>query len=195
MIKNDSGNVSSAFEILLEEVDAEIEFVNAAGGKAFADREYDRASQVLEYARRVTAFRARVADLQAEWLEVANGSGIEEDMALATDRQNLGRLPRGERTPEIKFREPILRVLADMGGTGNISEVLERVHGIVKSDLKEVDYEPLKSSPDTPRWRNTAQWARLWMVRQGWLRDDSPHGVWDITVAGREALRRGDATS
>ena len=40
MIENDPGNVSSAFEMLLEEIEAEIEFVNGVGAKAFEERDY-----------------------------------------------------------------------------------------------------------------------------------------------------------
>ena len=35
MIENNPSNVSSAFEMLLEEVEAEIDFVNNVGSKAF----------------------------------------------------------------------------------------------------------------------------------------------------------------
>ena len=31
--------------------------------------------------------------------------------------------------------------------------------------MKEVDYDPLASNPDNPRWRNAGQWARNSMVK------------------------------
>jgi hypothetical protein len=55
--------------------------------------------------------------------------------------------------------------------------------------LKEVDYDPLASDPDLPRWRNAAQWARSMMVKEGLLKADSPRGVWEIADKGRAVLQ------
>jgi len=46
--------------------------------------------------------------------------------------------------------------------------------------LKDVDHQPLASDPDLPRWRNTAQWARAAMVREGLIKGDSRRGIWEI---------------
>jgi hypothetical protein len=84
---------------------------------------------------------------------------------------------------------PILRVLAEMGGAGKVADVLERLGKAMKPILKEVDYDPLASSPDNPRWRNAAQWARNSMVHEGLLKADSPRGVWEIADKGRAMLK------
>jgi hypothetical protein len=65
-----------------------------------------------------------------------------------------------------------------------MSQVLDRVLQSMKAVLREVDYEPLASGPDMPRWKNAAQWARNSMVKEGLLRNDSPRGVWQISDAG-----------
>jgi hypothetical protein len=49
----------------------------------------------------------------------------------------------------------------------------------------------LASDPDMPRWRNSAQWARNTMRQEGLLKEDSPHGTWEITDAGRARLTEG----
>jgi restriction system protein len=77
-----------------------------------------------------------------------------------------------------------------MGGSGRMSDVLDRVGELMKPDLKEVDYKPLPSSPESPRWRNSAQWARNSMKHSGLLKKDSPRGVWELTNAGRKRLRQ-----
>jgi len=59
----------------------------------------------------------------------------------------------------------------------------------MKPVLKKVDYDPLASGPDNPRWRNAAQWARNSMIRDGLLKGDSPRGVWEISDKGRAALK------
>jgi hypothetical protein len=101
MIENNPSNVSSGFEMLLEEVEAEIDFFTRIGSRAFESRDFHRA---------------------------------------------------------------------------------------MKPILKDVDHEPLASEPDMPRWRNSAQWARNTMRQEGLLKDDSPHGTWEITDAGRTRL-------
>ena len=60
----------------------------------------------------------------------------------------------------------------------------------LKKSLGPVDFEPLPSSPDVPRWRNTAQWSRNTMVKEGLLRDDSPRGLWQISKAGQQILEK-----
>ena len=189
MIENNPSDVSSAFEMLSEEVEAEIDFVNGVGAKAFGSRDYDKAKEALERAGILTAFRDKVAALRAEWEALAAVAEQAEDEQTRAARRDLGRLRRGLRTPEAAYREPILRVLAEMGGAGRIGDVLERVGQVMKPVLKEVDYDPLASDPDLPRWRNAAQWARNAMVKEGLLKADSPRGIWEITDKGRAVLQ------
>lgn len=189
MIENNPTNVSSAFEMLLEEVEAEIDFVNGVGSKAFGGRDYDKAKEALERSGTLTAFRDRVAALRKEWEHLAAVAEREEDEETRNERRNLGKLRKGLRTPESVYYVPILQVLDQMGGSGKVAEVLERVGQIMKPILKDVDYDPLASSPDNPRWRNAAQWARNSMVNEGLLKADSPRGVWEIADKGRAMLK------
>jgi hypothetical protein len=189
VIENNPTNVSSAFEMLLEEVEAEIDFVNGVGSKAFESRDYDKAKEALERSGTLTAFRDKVAGLRKEWEEMAAVAEREEDEETRAQRRNLGKLRKGQRTPESAYYLPILRVLDQMGGSGKVAEVLERVGKVMKSVLKPVDYAPLASGPDNPRWRNAAQWARNSMIRDGLLKADSPRGVWEISDKGRQTLR------
>ena len=190
MIENNPSNVSSAFEMLLEEVEVEIDFVNNVGSKAFDGRDYDRAREALERAGTLTAFRDKMASLRKEWDEMIAVAESQEDEETKAERRNLGRLRRGLRTPEAQYYGPILQVLVEMDGSGKVADVVDRVGKVMKSILKEVDYDPLVSNPDNPRWRNAAQWARNTMVREGLLKADSPRGVWEISEKGRQLLRK-----
>jgi hypothetical protein len=180
MIENNASNVSSAFEMLLEEVEAEIDFVNGVGARAFEGRDYDRAKESLERSGTLIAFRDRVAALRKEWGGLAAAAEREEDEETRSARANLGKLRKGWRTPTEAYYEPILKALDQMGGSGKVAEVLDRVGQIMKPVLKDVDYQPLASNPDNLRWRNAAQWARNNMVNDGLLKADSPRGVWEI---------------
>jgi hypothetical protein len=112
-------------------------------------------------------------------------------MEARAARRNLGRLRRGLRTREEAYYRPILEALMAPGGSAPMNQVLDRVLQNMRSTLKDVDFEPLASEPDTPRWKNTAQWARNAMVRQGLLRNDSLRGVWEISEAGVRFLHDG----
>ncbi|MCO5044184.1 MAG: winged helix-turn-helix domain-containing protein [Kiritimatiellae bacterium] len=71
--------------------------------------------------------------------------------------------------------------------SGNVSSAFEMLLEEIETE-KDVDHKPLASDPDMPRWRNFAQWARHTMRQEGLLKDDSPHGTWEITDAGRARL-------
>jgi len=162
MIENNPSNISSAFEMLLEEVEAEIDFVNGVGAKALEGRDYDRAKEALERSGVLTALRDKLAALRKDWEQLAAAAERDEDEETRAERRNLGKLRKGLRTPEAAYYKPI---------------------------LKDVDYDPLASGPDNPRWRNAGQWARNSMVNEGLLKRDSPRGIWEITDAGRQVLR------
>ena len=72
-----------------------------------------------------------------------------------------------------------------------MQQILKKVNGAMKDQFRDVDLQPLKSDPNCPRWYNTAQWARNTMVEDGLLKRNSPRGVWEITPAGKEYLRKG----
>ena len=187
----DVTNVVAAFEMLLEQIEIEIDLLGELGESAFAKRDYDAASQLAGSGKAITTFREKVAGLRREWegITTVQAKTAEEDEAIEAERRNLGRLQRGVRTPEEAYYTPILKALVQMGGKVKVSEVLDHVEPILKGTLTSVDYEPLSSNKDMPRWRNAAQWARLTMVNNGLLKSDSARGTWEITDVGRQQVR------
>lgn len=190
MIKNQPLNVSAAFEMLLEEIEAEVEFVNGVGSKAFESSNYEQAREALSLAGQITSFRTRLASLRQEWQTLAVLGEQQESAATKAARQNLGKLRKGLRTPEEAYRKPILESLDELGGQAPLGEVLDLVFRKMKGRLNEYDLQPLASDPDNPRWRNAAQWCRSTLVEEGLLRSDSPRGVWAISAEGRDWLKR-----
>lgn len=183
-------NVSAAFDILLEAMEEEVGLVHRSLAANAEQRNYDEAQSLLDQARNMTEMRRRVASLRNEWSEAfaAQEDVEEEDETTKAARRDLGRLQRGLRTPESEFYTPILKALAELNGSASMSDVLDLVGKEMKSSLKPVDFDPLASEPDTPRWRNTAQWARYSMVQDSLLKDDSKRGVWEISEQGRRFL-------
>lgn len=189
MIENQAQSVSAAFEILLEELEAEVELVNKIGAKAFDSQNYEQAQEALSRGVQITALRDRVAALRTEWQALELIGTQLETPATKAKRQHLGKLRKGLRTPEGSYWVPILQSLIEMGGTASIGDVLDRVYEKMKPSLNEYDLQPLASDPTSPRWRNAAEWARNTMVNEGLLRSDSPRGQWEITSLGREWLK------
>lgn len=183
----DRNEVDIAFEILLEEIEVVANSVKQEGASAFHEGNYERVRQIIEDATRLAEFRAKVKDLQKEWQKKFPDVSEEK-----TERDYQGRLPRGLRTPDDAFREPILRSLMDLGGSAEMNAVLDRVSERMGDQLNEYDAQPLKSDPNSIRWRNTAQWCRHSLVQDGLMKSDSPRGVWEISEAGRKALESGD---
>ena len=98
MIENNPTNVSAAFEILLEEVETEIDFIDRIGAKAFEARDLGKAKEALERAGVIIAFRDRLAAMRKEWDDLAAAEEAQEDEEARRERRNLGRLGRGLRT-------------------------------------------------------------------------------------------------
>jgi restriction system protein len=191
MLHSETTNVQAAFEMLLEEVENEIEFVNEVGAKAFGGRNYGRVDEARQQAVKLTEFREQLANLRQEWnlLSGAFDTADQPEEVVHEERRNLGRLRRGMRTPEDAFRLPILGALVQLGGSGRIGDVLGLVEREMKSQLKEIDYEPLGSNSNMLRWRNTAQWARNALVKEGLMKAHSAHGTWEISEAGRRQIK------
>jgi len=148
-------SVHAAFEILLEEIEADIDVVNQQGSRAFERRDYDDARDVLERVAKITSFREKLDALRSEWSQIAGPTEDDEETQL--HRRDLGRLQRGQRTPEQEYFKPILRSLEELGGSAPLAEVLDCVHDMMNEQLKDVDFQPLASDPALPRWRNAAQ--------------------------------------
>jgi len=180
--------VSAAFEIVLEEIEAVVDSLNQDGAGAFQKGDYDTARGLIEIATRLAEFRGKVRGLQKEWDNIFSTTIPRKP----TKRRRFQRLERGLRTSEDSFRRPILETLVEMGGSAPVNEVLDKIEAKMKNVLNSYDRQPLPSYPNTVRWRNTAQWCRNALVQEGLLKADSPRGVWEISDRGREALKRGE---
>ncbi len=66
MAQNEPTNVLTAFEMLLEEVENEIEFVNTTGAKAFAERDYGHVRRRVPRPSSCPSSRDKTATLRRE---------------------------------------------------------------------------------------------------------------------------------
>ncbi len=188
MAQNGAANALAAFEMLLEEMQAEIDATNKAGSAAFAAHDYEQVHKTVERAQAMSAIRTQLAALRKEWQALGGTPTHREAVPEADGRQRSARLRPGLRTREDAYYRPILQVLTEMGGSGVVDKVLARVEQLMKGVLRPVDYEPIPSDPNVLRWRNGAQWARRTLVKRGYLKANSPIGLWEISDVGRAFL-------
>lgn len=191
-----SDEVAAAFALLAEELGFAADDIRLRIDRALRSDDIQNARDLVERADGVKGLRHQLKDLAREW----DGMGLrappagDADIPLASSqssqRRDLGRLPRGQRTPELTFRRPILEALIELGGTARIGEVLELVGQQLEDRLQPVDHEELASGKGQVRWRNTAQWSRNELVRDGLMEPSRRYGEWAISDAGRAHLER-----
>ena len=168
--------MANAFDTLASYIQERISKVLQEGAQCFEAGAFPEAEEARQRVESLQGFLKKLEDLRREL------SGKAEP---APPRK---RLARGKGTPQPVFFQPILETLVDLGGSGQVREVLRGVRGRMDSVLREVDYESLPSKGE-PRWETVACFARLAMVHRGMLKKGSPRGTWEITEKGRALVR------
>lgn len=184
-------DVGAALGLLRDAVGDEEKRIRAEGSQAMQRGDYDTATSVIDFAKRLLAFQSKVAELGEEW------SALEDlrDRATPTVQQIVskrffGRRPGGEITPQTEYYRPILETLVELGGGAKCGTVIDRVGEKMKGILKAKDYAAHESDGKQTRWRNTAQWARNVMVNTDGRMKKSAQGLWEISESGRTWLKR-----
>ena len=114
--------------------------------------------------------------------------GISAPSSKLSQRKRT-RLGQGLKVPQREFRKPIFEALYEMEGRGRAADVLEEVERRMKSRLASIDYENIPSGSE-PRWRRSANWERMQMVNDGWLKNDSLRGIWELSEQGWMEARK-----
>jgi len=91
-------------------------------------------------------------------------------------------------TPQKEYQIPLLEVLVEVGGSGKTSDICKKVEEKMRGKLKPADYEKFESGGI--RWEIFTQWARKTLVDKGFMKSDSPRGIWEITDEGRDYLAK-----
>jgi len=178
--------VNVAFEILLEEVEVATNALQESGAELLRCGDFVGARDAIAEVEKLTDFHQRIKDLQVDWATLS--SVKDRSKTSATRRSVDRRLSKGLRTPEDAFRMPILEALIELGGSASIAKVLDKVEDKMRGKLNDYDLQPLASDPRSIRWRNTAQWCRNTLVKEGLMRSDSRTGVWEISDRGMREL-------
>lgn len=96
--------------------------------------------------------------------------------------------------PRQRYGLPILRVLVDLGGSASTKQVLQQVFQLMEAanELREIDKS--RRSDGQFYWDNRTQDMRRELINKGFMKDDSPRGIWEISEAGREHLPNNGGT-
>jgi len=185
----DQNDVSTALGLLRDSLSEEEQRIRNEGAKAMQSGDYDTATSVIEFAKRLLTFQKKVEGLVGEWEELEDlRDAATPAVQEIVSKRFFGKKKKGEITPHTDFYRPILEALVEMGGSGKTKLVLDRVGEKMKGILKPLDYENHKSSDKQIRWRNSAQWARNTMVNDDGRMKKSRNGIWEISDKGRKWL-------
>lgn len=131
-------------------------------------------------------------------LTISNNNIIIKDGTSIIHRSDLSKNQDNEKvsnkrkpiTPQDLYTIPLLESLVELGGSARSGDVLDRVYLKMKDILIPADFEMLKSGKQV-RWRNRTAWERNNLVNvKGYMRKDSPTGIWEISDEGREYLKK-----
>ena len=182
-------DVGTALNLLRDALAEEAQRINEEGAKAMKSGDYATAEGVLDFAKRLLAFRSRVEGLGKDWAELEGfRDKASSEVQQIVSKRFFGRKGGGEITPQAAYFRPILESLVESGGKATIKQVLDRVGEKMKAILKPKDYESHESDEKQIRWRNAAQWARNAMVNEDGRMAKSPKGIWEISAKGRNWL-------
>ncbi len=177
---------------LLDEIDSVVAQLNEQGARLFSEGNYDQARALLNKVESIMGFRGKVLCIKDNWKALRVPAIVKQALpgkGEAGAHTKSVPLRPGLKTHLEAFRYPILEALDRLEVAGRVRDVFRIVEEIMSEQLNTYDYLPLPSDPNSVRWKTTAHWERYNMVQEGLLSGDSPRGVWEITDAGREALK------
>lgn len=181
----DQNDVSTALGLLRDSLSEEEQRIRSEGAKAMQGGDYDTATSVIEFAKRLLAFQNKVEGLVSEWavledLRDAASPAVQEIVS----KKFFGKRKKGEITPHTAFYRTILGSLIELGGSAKTRVVLDRVGEKMKNVLKPLDFAVLPSDGKSIRWRNSAQWSRNAMVNDDGRMKKTKNGIWEISPEG-----------
>lgn len=134
-------DVSAALNFLAESLHTEVQRINAEGAQAMHGGDYDTAQSVIDFAKRLTAFRSKVDLLGREWNELEDlRDKATPAVQEIVSKRFFGRKKSGEITGFMEFCPALLQILEEIGGRGKTKDVLDLVGERMKGTLKPKDY-------------------------------------------------------
>lgn len=89
-----------------------------------------------------------------------------------------------KKLPQKAFRQPLLELLYELGGSAQVADLQPLMQEKMASALLPGDRQPVSTGDE--RWWNATCWERSNLVKEGYLRDDSPRGTWELSEQGTD---------
>lgn len=89
---------------------------------------------------------------------------------------------RAAKLPQKAFRQPLLELLHELGGSAHVQELRPAVKERMEPQLLPGDLELVSTGDE--RWWNATCWERNVLRNEGYLRTDSPRGTWTLSDKG-----------
>ena len=109
----------------------------------------------------------------------------EAPVSKPSPRPGSNKIPK---LPQKAFRQPLLEILYESGGSAHVRELRPAVKERMEPLLLPGDLELVTTGDE--RWWNATCWERNALVKEGYLRADSPRGTWTLSNKGREHVER-----
>ena len=93
-----------------------------------------------------------------------------------------------DRLPQSEFRQPLLEILHEMGGSARVANLRPAMKEKMMPTLLQGDLELVSSGDE--RWWNATCWERRNLVKEGYIRDDSPRGTWELSERAMAHLEK-----
>jgi chromosome segregation ATPase len=152
----------------------------------------DFESQLDEIQSQIAAKRKELSEMEAT--RQSEEAAIWHELGLrprAERRENAASTERPERATSfeephesIDFQSLILETLRDVGGRGNVRDVLGRIESKLRDQGKLTSFW-LALDPNQVRWVHATHTARVHLKKQGKLSGRSERGIWELTDDGR----------
>jgi hypothetical protein len=144
--------------------------------KAWAEPLQDTADSAL----------AKVLDVaeEARRLPRREGSTTVAKAAPKVGRRAVSR----NKLPQKAFRQPLLEVLHGLGGSARVADLRPAMRKKMMSSFLPGDLERISTGEE--RWWNATGWERSNLVKEGYLRADSPRGTWTLSEKGAAHVER-----
>lgn len=183
-MKEDEIDIS--FINIMKKLDNQLNKLKKEKEEAFYLTDYDLAEDIIEKEKKINLLKDKIKELRNEYNSIFNNK-IEKNKIRQSleNKVNENNIIKGKRTREEEFYIPILESLIEFGGRAESKAIISSVYEKIKGKLNDYDYVPLSKSKEI-RWQNTTRWARKYLIDIGFLKADSPIGIWEISEKGVE---------
>ena len=179
MDNNDHPDIRRVLATMRKEIQKEVKTASKALDQAFETQDYERIHEVSGRVVQLETMANQASGLQANWNSLFGG-----EVENGTKRTKP--VKSGPLTPKKAYFKPILKALVSLGGAGKPADVIDLVYQKMEAVLTDADRNSTEGgNPDYPRWKTASYSTRSLLIKQELLKANSPKGVWEISVKGR----------